>query len=315
MAFNNVTDRADVAGLVPVEYSNELLDGIEQNGSTVMQLGRKLRRMTAKEKTMPVLSALSTAYFPNGDTGLVETSEVNWQNVVVTAEDLAVIVPIPKNVLDDASIPLWAEIMPDMLEAAGLAIDNAVLYGTNKPSTWPTAIIAAATAASQVVEKGSGTDLYEELLSEGGVWSMVESDGYMVSGAIAALTMKGALRGARDANGQPIFNRTPETPGMYTIDGAPTFFPKNGSGNSSYPLIAGDWRQLAYSVRQDISFDVFREGIISDAGGNIVYNLMQQRMAAIMLTFRVGFAVPNPVNRVNPDATTRYPFAVLTDLV
>lgn len=315
MAFNNITDRADVAGLVPVEYSNELLDGVEKKGSVAMQLGRKLRRMTTYEKTMPVLSALSTAYFPGGDTGLAETTEVNWQNVVVTAEDLVVIVPIPKNVLDDASIPLWAEIMPDMMEAAGLAIDNAVLYGTNKPATWPTDIVAAATAAGQVVEKGSGTDLYEELLDEGGVWSMVESDGYMVSGAMAALSMKGALRGARDANGQPIFGRVPELTNTYTIDGAPTFFPTNGAGNASYPLIAGDWRQLAYSVRQDVSFDVFREGIISDAAGNIVYNLMQQRMAAIMLTFRVGFAVPNPANRVNPTEATRYPFAVLTDLV
>ena len=315
MAYNNQTSRADVVGLVPEVFSNELLDGVEGKGSQVMAMGRKLRRMTRYEKTMPVLSALPTAYFPGGDTGLVETSEVNWKNVTITAEDLAVIIPIPKNVLNDASIPLWAEIMPNMVEAAGLAIDNAVLYGTNKPTTWPTAIVTAATSASQVVEKGSGTDLYEELLAEGGVWSMVEADGFAVTGAMAALSMKGALRGARDANGQPIFNRAPESPSSYTLDGAPIYFPTNGSGNSSYPLIAGDWKQLVYSVRQDIAFDVFREGSITDAAGNIVYNLMQQRMAAIMLTFRVGFAVPNPENRVNADDATRYPFAVLTDLV
>ncbi len=315
MAYNNVIGRADVAGLIPTEFSNEILTKVEGEESHLMRLGRKLRRMTRYEKTMPVLSALSTAYFPGGDTGLVETSEVNWENVTITAEDLAVVVPIPKNVLSDSNIPIWAEIMPDMVEAAGKAIDNAQLYGTNKPSTWPTAIITAATSASHVIEKGSGTDLYEELLDESGVWALVETDGFMVTGAIAHLTMKGALRGTRDANGQPIFNRAPETEAKYTIDGAPTFFPTNGSTSSSYPLIAGDWKSLVYSMRQDVSFDVFREGVITDAAGNIVYNLMQQRMAAIMLTMRLGFALPNPPNRVNETEATRYPFAVLTDLV
>jgi hypothetical protein len=35
-------------------------------------------------------------------------------------------------------------------------------------------------------------------------------------------------------------------------------------------------------------------------------------MAAIMLTLRLGFALPNPINRVNGTAATRYPFAYLT---
>jgi hypothetical protein len=65
-------------------------------------------------------------------------------------------------------------------------------------------------------------------------------------------------------------------------------------------------------MRQDISFDVFTEGVIQDAGGAIVYNLLQQRMAAIMLTMRLGFALPNPINRINTSAATRYPFAYLT---
>jgi hypothetical protein len=47
-------------------------------------------------------------------------------------------------------------------------------------------------------------------------------------------------------------------------------------------------------------------------GGNVVYNLMQQRMAAIMVVMRLGFALPNAINRVNPTLATRYPFAVLT---
>lgn len=311
MAYNNVIGRADVGGIIPVEYSNELVRGTTES-SILLRLARRLRDMNRYEAKLPVLSALATAYFPGGDTELVQTSEVNWTDVTVTAEDVVVLVPIPKNVLDDTSIPIWDEVMPSCIEAAGLAIDNAQLYGTNKPSTWPTAIVTAATSASHTVALGTGADLYDDLLGESGVFGLVEADGFMVNGSIAHLTMKAKLRGVRSTDGVPIFNPVPQTPGDYTLDGAACYFPMNGAGSATNLLIAGDWRQLVYSMRKDVEFEVFTEGVIQDASGNIVYNLMQQRMAAIMLVMRLGFAVPNPVNRINATAATRYPFAVLT---
>ncbi len=312
MAYNNIIGRSDVAGIVPVEYSNELLNMVAKERSHVMRLGRRLRNMSVLERKLPVLSALATAYFVGGDTEKVQTSEVNWSDVTITAEDLAVLVPIPKNVLNDASIPIWDDVRPDLEEAMGVAIDNAVLYGTNKPSTWPTAIVTAATSASHTVALGTGADLYDDLLSENGVFGLVEADGFMVNGSIAHLTMKAKLRGVRSTDGVPIFNPVPQTPGDYTLDGAPIAFPKNGAGSATNLLIAGDWSQLAYSMRMDMEFEVFTQGVIQDGAGNIVYNLLQQRMAAIMVVMRLGFAVPNPVNRVNSNAATRYPWAVLT---
>lgn len=312
MAYNNIIGRSDVAGIIPVEYSNELVNMVAKERSHVMRLGRRLRNMSVYERKLPVVSALATAYFLSGDTGQVQTSEVNWTDVTITAEDLAVLVPIPKNVLNDASIPIWDEVRPDLEEALGLAIDNAVLYGTNKPSTWPTAIVTAATSASHTVALGTGADLYDDLLSENGVFGLVEADGFMVNGAIAHLTMKAKLRGVRSTDGVPVFNPVPQTPGDYTLDGAPIAFPKNGAGSATNLLIAGDWSQLAYSMRQDMEFEVFTQGVIQDGSGNIVYNLMQQRMAAIMVVMRLGFAVPNPTNRVNTSSSTRYPWAVLT---
>lgn len=140
----------------------------------------------------------------------------------------------------------------------------------------------------------------------------MEADGFGVSASIAHLTMRAKLRGVRDANGNPIFNRDPAAAGGYVLDGSPTLFPTTGIGSATYPLISGDWTQLVYSMRQDMEFEVYTEGIIQDAGGNIVYNLMQQRMAAIMVVMRLGFALPNPINRANQTEATRYPFAYLT---
>jgi hypothetical protein len=34
-------------------------------------------------------------------------------------------------------------------------------------------------------------------------------------------------------------------------------------------------------------------------------------MVALLLTMRLGFALPNPVNALEPVADNRYPFAVL----
>ena len=311
MPYNSVINRADVAGIIPVEYSNELLGQVAE-ASYCMRLGRRLRDMTRYQRTMPVISALATAYFVSGDTGLVQTSEINWEDVNIYAEDLAVLVPVPTNVLDDASIPIWSEVRPELVTALGVAIDNAQLYGTNKPSTWPTAIVTAAGTAVHNVSLAACLDLYEALLGDGKLFSLVEQDGYAVSGAIAHLEMKGKLRDCRSTDGFPIFNTDPKAAGSYMLDGQPLYFPTSGVGSSTYKLIAGDWQQLVYSMRKDMEFEVYSEGVIQDGAGNIVYNLMQQRMAAIMVVMRLGFQLPNPINRVNATAATRYPFAYLT---
>jgi HK97 family phage major capsid protein len=129
MAFNNIISRSDVAGLVPVEYSNELARGAVET-SNVLRVARRLRDMNHKERILPVLSALASAYFVSGDTELVETSEVNWRNVTITAEDLAVIVPVPKNVLDDSSLPIWSEVMPSITEAVGRSEYSSLCVGS-----------------------------------------------------------------------------------------------------------------------------------------------------------------------------------------
>lgn len=317
MPYNSVINRTDAAGIIPAETSFELVNTVAKESSHVMRLAKRLRDMTAYENDLPVLSALATAYFPDGDTGLVQTSEVNWENKVIYAKDLSVLVPIPKNVLSDAKVPIWDQVKPILATAAGAAIDKAMLYGTNKPAAWPDAIITGAASASQNVSLAGFTDLYEALLGESaagadGVFMLVEADGFGVTGSIAHLSMKGKLRNCRDSNGMPIFVRDPAVAGQYMLDGSPIFFPQNGAGSSTYLLIAGQWDQLVYSMRQDINFEVYTEGVIQAADGSIIFNLMQQRMAAMMLTMRLGFQLPNPINWVNTSSSTRYPFAYLT---
>lgn len=323
MPFNNIISRADAGALIPQEVSNEILKTVADM-NPVLSLARKLPNMASNQKRMPVLSALATAYFVNGDTGLKETTEISWANRFIDAEEIACIVPIPQAVLDDAEYDIWGEVRPEVETAISLAISQAVLYGTNIPASWTTnlgaaGIFAGATAAGHVVTAAGFADLYDAILAESapgladGALMILEADGFMANGHIAAVGMRGRLRGLRDANGNPIFKTGVQERTRYELDGEPMYFPTDGSINAALSwMFSGDWSQLVYAMRQDITYTIADQAIIQDAAGNIVYNLFQQDMVALRVVVRLGVALPNPINRMNQTAATRYPFAVLT---
>lgn len=311
-AHNNLIDRTDAGALIPEDAAREIIQGIPQY-SAIMQLATKGQNMSRKQRRVPVLSTLPTAYFVDGDTGLKQTSEQAWANKYFEAEELAVIIPIPEAVLDDADYDIWGEIKPRIMEAMGIAFDQAVLFGTNAPSSWPTNVLAAATAAGNTVALGTHDDLYDDLLSEGGVISLVEEDGFMATGHIGAMSMRGKYRGLRDQQGQPLFKPTVQSATSFELDGAPVIFPRNGSMDASKALqFSGDFKQLVYCMRQDITYKILDQAVIQDNTGKIIYNLAQQDMVALRAVMRLAWQVPNPINRLAPNEEARYPIAVLT---
>lgn len=322
MPYNSLTSRTDTAPLIGEEVISAFLTEVA-GANPLMQMARRLPNLSKKQARMPVWSSLATAYFVSGDTGLKQTSEVSWTNKYIDAEELAVIVPIPEAVLDDSDYDIWAQVKPELLRAFSKAITQAVLYGTNIPATWTTnlgaaGIVAGATSASQVISAASYTDLYEAILGEtaggdAGLFMLPEADGFMVTGSLAHISMRGKLRNVRDSNGNPIFKTGMQDATRYLLDGTPIEFPDDGSIDSSEGLlISGMWSQLVYAMRQDITWKVLDQAVIQDQAGQIVYNLPQQDMVALRGVMRLGFALPNPINRMNETEATRYPFAVLT---
>lgn len=308
MAYDNVISRTDADALIPDEVSNDIITALPQQ-SAALQLFRN-KNMGKKQTKMPVKSALPTAYFVNGDVGLKQTTEVNWENKFLIAEEIACIVPIPEAVLDDADIDVFGDIKPDIVEAFGLALDAAVFFGTNKPTSWPTAIVPAAVAASNTVTRGtSATNIGGLATDFSNLLGKVEGDGFPVTGAVTDLTEKAVLRNARDANG----NRFDEL-SIDTIWGNQVKYAMSGlwpTSSGTAEAIVGDFRQGIIGIRQDITYKVLDQAVIQDADGNIVYNFGQQDMVGLRCVARFGFAVPNPINRANSNAATRYPFAVM----
>lgn len=322
MPFNSILDRNDAAALIPDETSREIIKGVAEM-NPIMNLARRLPNMASSQRTMPVLSALATAYFVNGDTGLKETSEIAWGNVSITAEELAVIVPVPEAVLDDSDYDIWGEVRPALSEAFSVAITAAVLYGTNIPASWSVSLGAAglfarANAAGHVVSAANYADLYEAIMGESnagvdGLFMTLEADGFMHTGHIASAGMRGRLRNVRDVNGVPLFVRSMQDSVRFELDGSPIYFPTDGSViDATSWMFTGDWTQLVYAFRQDITYKLLDQAVIQDGAGNIVYNLAQQDMVALRAVMRLGWALPNPINRMNANAATRLPFAVLT---
>ena len=312
MASSDYIARNKTGNLIPIEYYPEIFKSAAAE-SVVLANARRLRDMERHELALTAEDALPLAYFTNGDTGFRDVTKAEWKGVTLTAEEINAIVPVPNNVMDDMDVPIWQEVMPMLSQAIGAVIDKAVLLGTNKPATWPTAIITEAASRSHVVTvPGSSPDYYDLIMGPDGVIAKVEEDGFFVSGHAANISMRAKLRGVRDEVGQPIFMPSMQPGAQYMLDGVPMYFPRNGSLPADVLDIAGDWSQLVYSVRRDMTWDIFREGVISDPTTKLVVtNLMQQRMTALMVTMRIGFALPNPVNMVQPDGTARYPFAVL----
>ena len=318
MTYTDQVQREDSQALMPEDVASEILGTIAEE-SVVMNLGRRLPNMTRKQRRLPVWQSIPEAYFVDGDTGLKQTTKSAWTNVYLNAEEIAVIVVIPDAVSDDADYDLWAEMKPGIVSAIGKKVDQAVLYGIDAPALWPEAIKIGAEAAGHLVTVGDVGDLYDDIMGEGGVLSLVEEDGFMPNGHVAALRMRAKLRGLREkdvdgeATGQPIFTSARMADGKttYALDGEELMFPRNGAVDPNRSLlISGDWSQLVWSVRQDITYKVLTEAVITNEAGEIIINLAQQDASALRVVFRLGWALPNPINLVNEDEGTRYTFAI-----
>lgn len=307
----NIIDRTGAESLIPIQESNEIIQGVVTQ-SAVLQRGRKLPNMTSRQYKMPVLDMLPIAYFVNGDTGQKKTTKQAWDKKFITAEEIAVIVPIPEAVLDDSDYDIWAEVRPRIVEAFGKVIDGAILFGTDKPASWRNDIVATATAAKTVVGLGAADNLYDKIMGEDGSIAMVENSGYFVNGHMADISMRAKLRGLKNANGDPLFNSDMQSSTTYSLDGSPMNFPNNGAFDKSKALmISGDFSQLVYAIRQDITFKLFTEGVVQNTDGTIAYNLMQNDMVALRAVMRLGWEIPNPINSLQKDKTKRCPFSVL----
>lgn len=295
----NIT-RTDVDALIETQVASEIFEGVVKE-SKALSMFKRLPNMTSDKTKIRVLDTLPVAYFVDEtkNNGRKNLTKMAWESKYINAAELAVIVPIKENVLNDASIDIWAEVKPRIVEAFGRKIDNAIFNGVDKPTDWREGLIPSIVAAGkEVTETG---ELYSDINN---VMTEVEESGYNVTGLVGGVGLKGKFRMMTDKNGQPL-NAT-------EIGSLNRAYLDNGAWNKTLStLIAGDFNQAVYSIRQDVTYKVLDQAVIQDpSDGKILYNLAQDDMVALRVVMRLGWEIPNPVNALD-ETETRFPFASL----
>lgn len=313
MPYNNLTSRTDASALIPESVSTEML-GTSTDSSAVMELFRRIPVPSGGQIRFPVLSALPLAYWVTGDTGLKQTTEMAWANKYMTVEEIAVIMPVPDNVIADVEADIWDEASPLLVEAFGRTLDAAVFFGTNAPAGFPTNVLSATVAAGNTLNEGTAA------VAAGGFYgdvdslhNAIEGDGYEVTAFMGPTSLRSKLRTVRDTTGRRL-DEGRVSGSLDSLDGVPVRYPMRGlwpTGVGGVRLLGLQRDQFLVGVRQDIDFKVLTEAVIQDNTGAIMFNLAQQDMTAVRLTFRVGWQVSNPINFDRPTESQRYPAAVI----
>lgn len=293
--------KRNAEALFSVDEVSDIVQGVIKE-SAVLKMFTQLPNMTSGSMKMRVLDGLPMAYWVgSANNGRKNLTEMAWANKYIVPEELAVIVPIKEDVLDDASIDIWAQVRPRLVEAIGKKIDQAILVGVDKPAGFRADLLTSILNAGAYVTQGGGT-LYSAIND---AMVKVEESGYNPTGIIGGVDVKGKFRMMLDTSGQPIKGTE--------IDELPKAYIDNGAWDKTKAqMIVGDFTQAVYSIRQDITYKLLTEAVIQDpSDGTIKYNLAQEDMVALRVVMRLGWEIPNPINALQPDESVRFPFAAI----
>jgi HK97 family phage major capsid protein len=108
--YNSIISRTDADVLIPTEQADAVIAAATQESVALSLFNRA--QLSTKTTRQPVMAALPIAYWVSGDTGLKQTTEAAWAGIDLVAEEIACIVPVPENVVDDSSFDVWGSCGP-----------------------------------------------------------------------------------------------------------------------------------------------------------------------------------------------------------
>lgn len=276
-------NRSDVSTLIEEAYSHVLLEAAAA-GSQALQAFPTVNLGT-KTTNLPMLASLPQAGWVTEDvgdsSGTKPTSEVRWKNVTMVAEEIAVIVPVHENVLDDATTDILTEVSMLAGQAIGQKLDQAVFWGYGKPASWTSAALyPAAVAASQTQAITSGAANASDIVgSVNKVSKTLAGKGLLPDTLLANLTFRYDVVNIRDDNGMPIFRDE-------SFAGFNTSFSRNGTwDNSLATALVVDSSRVRIGVRQDIQVKYLDQATVNSI------NLAEKDMVALRFKARYGYVL------------------------
>lgn len=296
--------RAEVASLIGEEYGPQVIKAATQ-GSTALAAFPTVN-MGTKTTNMPVLATIPEAEWVSDtdNTGVKPTSQATWSNKTLVAEEVAVIIPIHENTLDDANEDILAQLADLGGQALAKKLDQAVFFGTDKPVSWTSLdLFAAATAAGNTVAvvdgAGNTSDIYGAALQVAG---LIADSGFDPETMIAKRGLMYQLANLRGTDGHPVLNGD-------SINGFDTYWSRNGAWSpTDATAILADPSTVRIGVRQDVTVKFLDQATV----GTI--NLAEKDMVALRFKARFAYVLGNPaspetgvatygVGAVTPDVT------------
>lgn len=269
----------NLAGFVPAEVATDIVKGIAQ-GSTVLKLS-KVEDMKSDTKKIPVLASGAGAYWV-GESERIQTATAEWIFPELTAKKLAVIIPVTKEKLNDATIDVFSEMQEEIAKAFYKAIDGACLFGTNSPFAKSIYSVAHDAGAEVALRTGDTLDM-----DVSDAMALVEDAGLDVSGFVSHRGLKSMIRKCRNANGDPMYSVADGE--FYNV---PIEFADNAAfDKTKAEIIAGNFDYSLVGIRQEIEYEILKEATLNSvtmADGKPL-SLAENDMVAIKATMRLGF--------------------------
>jgi hypothetical protein len=318
---NMAPQLSDFSGIIPHEYSQQVIQEVEQR-SAVLQLAETMP-MGTRITELPITGKLPQAQWitgtnlPPGGPGRKPYTDLTLVPQVITAEEIAAVVAIPQQYLDDNTINLWNWARPKMAEAIAIRLDETVLFGgAGIPATFPVGGVASDTYSRRVGEGGVFHPVnnpypfaIDAVDAVNNAMSYVEGQGLNVTGHSADIGSKGRFRGVRDANGSLLLGTEQvgqvTRPTLYGVQIAYSQYAAPGVNTTTF--ITGAWEYLVIGVREDIRFRIDPSGTIADSDGKVLVSGFQDNVVPCKIWARFACGIVKPVTPRVP--TGAVPFA------
>jgi HK97 family phage major capsid protein len=335
MAESDYADRVERAQSgtdareLPEKVAREVIKDVEQ-ASAALQLCN-VHRMSTRQEKLTLLDSFPNAYWLSGtvdypvlggdndsgsqrakDSQPKRTTKVTWNTKSLAAEELAVLVPIPDNYVDDTGAPLFEEIRPMVATAFAKKIDDAILWGVDSPFV-QNGVIEGAISNGNVIILGSTPAPADDLAGDIATLGFeAAQEGVKVDKFVTGPGFDWRLYNLRATDGTPIYVPPTETsPGR--VYGRSLNEVTNGTWDDEVALlVGGEWQYARVGIRQDITFSLSSDAVIFDpATQKVVYSAFQQDGKVLRAVMRLAYTVVQPLRHLT--GTKVYPFWALQD--
>jgi len=292
MPYNDLTNRTALEGGIPKPLLNKLWEGVTHRSLTMQAF--ETIPMPAGTTRMGVVDALPVAFFQNAsDIGSGQATKFGWANKEIVAESIMCFIPIPRTVLEDTQFDVFEYVLPRMEEAIAYTLDQAVLFGTNAPASFPSALFVQAvedSASYTINTNAAGGGIAEDLNK---ATERLALSGYDASHILTGSAMKNKIRRGRATDGQRYLDLSTES-----YEGIPFVFGTNrlfAAGSGACAALVIDRSQYVLGIRRDLELSVIEQGVITAPNGDVLYNTTSQDGVILRVIMRAGWQRANAV--------------------